>query len=125
MNRMEAMTANSEKPEPSSTDADVLRTKLEALQTQISRQVSHARLLQRLMLAGMAVLVVAAELYLRHVYSRVVDLADSQTLVELASAQIEPRLRAEADKLGNELKNAAPTMVWHMETLMLNTTRNS
>ncbi|MFM8706167.1 MAG: hypothetical protein ACKOHG_20370 [Planctomycetia bacterium] len=97
----------------------VLESKVMKLHSRMEETVAQGR--RRLLTTAvvMAGLLLAASGYLWWLYSKIAEFADARTVVELASAQIEPQLNVEASRFGDTLEAQAPAVLDQAEKVVL------
>jgi len=96
-----------------------LESKIMKLHSRMEQTVAQGRQRQLMTALAMGALLLAGAGYLRYLYSKVAEFAEASTLVELAAAQIEPHLNAEASRFGETLAAQAPTVLDQAEKVVL------
>jgi hypothetical protein len=99
---------------PSTLEAKLVR--LEKRMEEALAQSQKRRFLTTLAVAG---LLLGAGSYLWWLSSTIAEFADPDTIVELASAQIQPQLDAEAARFSQTLESQAPVVIDQMEKVLL------
>jgi len=99
---------------PSAIEAKLVR--LEKRMEEALVQSQKRRFLTTLAVAG---LLLGAVSYLWWLSSTIAEFADPDTIVELASAQIQPQLDAEAARFSQTLESQAPVVIDQMEKVLL------
>ena len=97
----------------------VLESKIMKLHSRMEQTVADGR--RRLTMTALAMLglLLAASGYLWWLSSKITEFADPSTIVELAAAQIEPQINAEAARFGDTLKAQAPAVIDQAEKAVL------
>jgi len=103
----------------SSTVSQALEAKILRLEGRVEQVVGQARRRQVITAAAMAGILGVASGYLWYLYSKIAEFADARTVVELASAQIEPQLNVEAARFGDTLEAQAPFVFDQAEKMVL------
>jgi len=103
----------------STTVSPALESKIMKLHSRMEETVAQGR--RRLMttLLTMGLLLLAASGYLWYLYSKIAEFADARTVIELAAAQVEPQLNAEASRFGDILEAQAPAVLDQAEKAIL------
>jgi hypothetical protein len=101
------------------TVSPALESKIMKLHSRMEQTVAQGR--RRLLTTAIAMgcLLLAASGYLWYLYSKIAEFADARTVVELASAQIEPQLNLEASRFGDTLEAQAPAVMDQAEKALL------
>lgn len=96
-----------------------LESKIMKLHSRMEETVAQGR--RRLLTTAVVMggLLLAASGYLWYLYSKISEFADARTVVELAAAQIEPQLNAEASRFGDTLEAQAPVVLDQAEKAVL------
>ena len=97
----------------------VLESKIMKLHSRMEATVAEGRRRQLTTALAMGGLLLAASGYLWWLSSKITEFADPSTIVELASAQVEPQLNAEAARFGDTLKAQAPVVIDQAEKALL------
>jgi len=97
----------------------ILESKIMKLHSRMEQTVAEGR--RRLLMTGLAMgaLLLAGSGYLWWLSSKITEFADPGTIVELAAAQIEPQINAEAARFGDTLKAQAPAVIDQAEKAVL------
>lgn len=103
----------------SSAVSQALEAKILRLAGRVEQVVDQGRRRQFVTAAVMAGILAAAGGYLWYLYSKIAEFADARTVVELASAQIEPQLNVEAARFGDTLAAQAPFVFDQAEKVVL------
>ena len=102
-----------------STMTPALESKIMKLHSRMEQTVADGRRRQLTTALAMGGLLLAASGYLWWLSSKISEFADASTVVELASAQIEPQLELEAARFGDTLKAQAPSVIDQAEKAVL------
>jgi wobble nucleotide-excising tRNase len=96
-----------------------LESKIMKLHSRMEETVVQGR--RRLLTTALVMggLLLGASGYLWYLYSKIAEFADARTVVELAAAQIEPQLNAEASRFGDTLEAQAPVVLDQAEKAVL------
>lgn len=94
-----------------------LEAKIMKLHSRLEEVVADGRRRQFITVLAMSGLVLATGGYLWYLSARVAEFADARTVVELAAAQVEPQLAAEAARFGDTLESQAPAVLDQAEKL--------
>jgi len=96
-----------------------LESKIMKLHSRMEETVTQGR--RRLLTTAVVMggLLLAASGYLWYLYSKIAEFADARTIVELAAAQVEPQLNAEASRFGDTLEAQAPAVLDQAEKVVL------
>lgn len=97
----------------------VLESKIMKLHSRMEETVTQGRRRMTMTAVAMGVLLLAGAAYLRYLYSTVAEFAEARTLVELAAAQVEPQLNAEASRFGDTLQAQMPAVLDQAEKVVL------
>lgn len=96
-----------------------LESKIMKLHSRMEETVAQGRRRLLTTMVTMAALLLAASGYLWFLYSKIAEFADAPTVVELAAAQVEPQLNAEASRFGDTLEAQAPAVLDQAEKALL------
>ncbi len=96
-----------------------LESKIMKLHSRMEETVAQGRRRMMVTAVAMGALLLAGAAYLRYLYATVAEFADARTIVELAAAQVEPQLNAEASRFGDTLEAQAPAVLDQAEKLVL------
>jgi len=102
-----------------SQSTQALESKIMKLHSRMEETVAEGRRRQLTTALAMGGLLLAASGYLWWLSSKITEFADPSTIVELASAQVEPQLNAEAARFGDTLKAQAPVVIDQAEKALL------
>ena len=102
-----------------SQSTQALESKIMKLHSRMEATVAEGRRRQLTTALAMGGLLLAASGYLWWLSSKITEFADPSTIVELASAQVEPQLNAEAARFGDTLKAQAPVVIDQAEKALL------
>ena len=102
-----------------SQSTQALESKIMKLHSRMEETVAEGRRRQLTTALAMGGLLLAASGYLWWLSSKITEFADASTIVELASAQVEPQLNAEAARFGDTLKAQAPVVIDQAEKALL------
>jgi hypothetical protein len=96
-----------------------LESKIMKLHSRMEETVVQGR--RRLLTTALVMgsLLLGASGYLWYLYSKIAEFADARTVVELAAAQIEPQLNAEASRFDDTLEAQAPVVLDQAEKAVL------
>jgi len=96
-----------------------LESKLVRLEQRMEETLAHSKQRQFLTTLALAAILLGAISYLWWLSSTIAEFADANTVVELASAQIQPHLDAEAARFGETLEAQAPAVMDQVEKAIL------
>lgn len=99
--------------------SSTLESKLARLEQRMEETLAHSKRRQFLTTLALAAILLGAVSYLWWLSSTIAEFADANTVVELASAQIQPHLDAEADRFGQTLEAQAPAVMDQVEKALL------
>jgi len=97
----------------------VLESKIMKLHSRMEETVTQGRRRMTMTAVAMGAILLAGAAYLRYLYSTVTEFAEARTLVELAAAQVEPQLNAEASRFGDTLQAQLPAVLDQAEKVVL------
>lgn len=96
-----------------------LEAKLLRLEQRMEEALAQSRKRQFLSALAVAAILLGAVSYLWWLSSTIAAFADADTVVELASAQIQPHLDAEAARFSQTLESQAPVVIDQVEKVLL------